>query len=213
MIKPPTLQQAVETHLREAILNGQIPSGEAIAMDELIEQLGVSRVPIRDALRVLEGEGLVNSKPRRGYVVTELSVSDLKELQEIRAVLEDEALNDARGKITKTTIDDMESSFDAMCNSEDSADYAEWIKAHRKFHFAIYELSANQALRRVLHQVWDASDIYRAAHMADADARAISKRQHEELLGAARSADVESMFTILKEHRATTVERLEGVRS
>jgi DNA-binding GntR family transcriptional regulator len=94
--------------LRELIGTGQLGPGQQIVQETLSATLGVSRVPIREALRVLEGEGQVVHFPNRGYFVADLSVEDLKEVYRIRALLEDEALRAAVPLLTDDDLDYIE---------------------------------------------------------------------------------------------------------
>src|SRR5690606_28045233 len=88
--RPQTTQQYVLDELRRAILNRQLKPGEPIRQDALAEHLGVSRVPLREALKVLQGEGQVLYLPRRGYQVVDLSIGDLVEVYHLRRILETE---------------------------------------------------------------------------------------------------------------------------
>lgn len=83
-LRPPTAQEFVLTELRRAIVSGQLRPGAAIRQDTLAESLGVSRVPLREALKILEGEGQVTYRPHRGYFVADLSYDDLREVYRIR---------------------------------------------------------------------------------------------------------------------------------
>jgi DNA-binding GntR family transcriptional regulator len=83
-VRPPTTQEAVLAELRRMIARGEIRPGAQIVQDALADELGVSRVPLREALKMLEGEGLVTYRPHHGYFVTELSLADLLEVYRIR---------------------------------------------------------------------------------------------------------------------------------
>lgn len=87
-----TAQEAVLQELRSALAAGTLTPGQQLIQEDLAEELGVSRVPIRESLKILEGEGHVTYHPNRGYFVTELSATDLSELYRIREILEAEAL-------------------------------------------------------------------------------------------------------------------------
>ena len=90
--RPPTAQEFVLGELRRLIVTGELKAGEQIKQDALAESLGTSRVPLREALKILEGEGQVAYHPHRGYFVAELSAADLVEVYRIRQLLEDEAV-------------------------------------------------------------------------------------------------------------------------
>ena len=91
--RPPTAQEAVLAELRRAIAAGELRPGEQVLQDALAERFGVSRVPLREALKILEGEGQVTYRPHRGYFVAELDLDDLREVYRIRDLLETEAID------------------------------------------------------------------------------------------------------------------------
>src|SRR3982751_2703327 len=99
-----TASMAVEA-LRERILRGDYPEGEPLRQDALAEELGVSRIPVREALRQLEAEGLVTFSPHRGAVVSSLSLDEIDELFELRAAIESDLLRRAIPKMTKEQLD------------------------------------------------------------------------------------------------------------
>ena len=98
--KPRTTQEEVLALLRVEILSGSLQPGQQIVQDLLAEKFGVSRVPLREALKILEGEGQVTHHRHRGYFVAELSINDLHEVYRLRAILEREAVTAAVSNIT-----------------------------------------------------------------------------------------------------------------
>ena len=102
--RPPTAQEAVLTELRRAIVTGELRPGEQVRQDALAEQFGVSRVPLREALKILEGEGQVTYLPHRGYFVAELDVADLREVYRLRDLLETEAVRAAVPRLTDADV-------------------------------------------------------------------------------------------------------------
>ncbi|MBL8582662.1 MAG: GntR family transcriptional regulator, partial [Rhizobiaceae bacterium] len=104
-MKPQTAQEAVLYELRRRIVSGEFEPGSQILQDALAEELGVSRVPVREALRTLEGEGQVSYEPHRGYFVVELDLNELVEIYRLRDLLEPEATAKAFPNITKEDLD------------------------------------------------------------------------------------------------------------
>ena len=92
----PTAQARAAAALRTAILDGELRPGQRVSQEAWAARVGVSMIPVREALRALAGEGLVAYRPRRGYAVTELDLDDLDEVYRLRALLETEALREAR---------------------------------------------------------------------------------------------------------------------
>src|ERR1700754_2110691 len=102
--RPPTAQQFVLGELRRSITAGRLRPGTAIRQDALAEELGVSRVPLREALKTLQGEGLVSYQAHRGYFVEMLSLDDLREAYRIREILEEEAVRRAVPQLTAADV-------------------------------------------------------------------------------------------------------------
>ena len=208
-----TAQETVLQYLRVALATGQILPGQQLVQEELAEILGVSRVPIRESLRILEGEGLVTYHPNRGYFVTELSATDLAELYRIRELLEAEALNRAVAEVSDADINDIEQLLEQVEKAVASGDVEAITQANRAFHFAIIELSGMNRLSRLIRQLWDASDIYRTVYFRDAKNRDRIKAEHREILSALRARDAQALIAAQNHHRHEAVQAVNSVIS
>ena len=208
-----TAQETVLQYLRVALATGQILPGQQLVQEELAESLGVSRVPIRESLRILEGEGLVTYHPNRGYFVTELSATDLAELYRIRELLEAEALNRAVAEVSDADINDIEQLLEQVEKAVASGDVEAITQANRAFHFAIIELSGMNRLSRLIRQLWDASDIYRTVYFRDAKNRDRIKAEHREILSALRARDAQALIAAQNHHRHEAVQAVNSVIS
>ena len=206
-----TAQETVLQYLRVALATGQILPGQQLVQEELAESLGVSRVPIRESLRILEGEGLVTYHPNRGYFVTELSATDLAELYRIRELLEAEALNRAVAEVSDADINDIEQLLEQVEKAVASGDVEAITQANRAFHFAIIELSGMNRLSRLIRQLWDASDIYRTVYFRDAKNRDRIKAEHRGILSALRARDAQALIEAQNHHRDEAVQALNSV--
>ncbi|MBL1116442.1 GntR family transcriptional regulator [Streptomyces sp. 110] len=191
--------------IRRAILGGDMPPGVQIFQDELASQFGVSRVPVRDALRLLQGEGLISYAPHAGYHVAQLDVEQLLEIQNVREILETEALSVGVPRIADETVETMSAAFDEMARCEADGDLASWVEAHRAFHFVLFEAAAMPHLMRILGRVWDASDLYRSHYMHADTAQQRAHAEHHAILEAARARDLEALLTLMRGHRQSTV--------
>lgn len=211
--RPPTAQTAVLRELRREILSGDLAPGSQIMQDEIAERYGVSRVPVRDALRTLEGQGLVTYSPHRGYHVTQIDVDELQQIQDIREIIEGEALREAVGNISAETISAMSADLQAMIRAENDMDWSEWLAAHRRFHFALFEMSGRKHLLRILGQMWDVSDLYRSYYMKTRLSELRDRQEHQLLLNAARDHDLNGMLETMRTHRAGTVESIRSTVS
>lgn len=201
--RPPTAQEAVFVEIRRAILAGEMPPGTQIFPDELAAEYGVSRIPVRDALRLLESEGLVSYAAYRGYQVTRLTEDELLELQRLREILEDEALRVGAPKITRAALAVMNAALTEMHDHEQADDLASWGEAHRKFHFALYETAGMPSLTRILGQAWDASDLYRSRYLRTRPGLRSASAAHRPILAAARAKDPDALLTLMAQHRGT----------
>lgn len=206
--RPPTAQQAVLAELRRSIRAGDLAPGTQIVQDALAERLGVSRVPVREALRILEGEGQIAYEPHRGYFVAALDLDELSEIRRIRDLLEPEAVRASIPRLEDEDVQRMEEAFDAMESAAADGDITGMNGAHTRFHFALYDPSGMSRLVRILRQLWDMSDPYRAVYHGDEEYRRTAQLEHRDILSLAHQRDTEALVQLLEEHRRRTVDRL-----
>ena len=207
--RPPTAQQAVLTELRRMIRHGELPPGIQLAQEALANRLGVSRVPVREALRILEGEGQVVHTPHSGYAVARLDFDDLQEIKRLREILEAEAV---RRSMKRFGDDDVERMSTALADMADAADDVGALNAaHRRFHFCVFEPSQMPRLLRVLSQLWDSSEAYQSLRHGDERGREEAFEQHTEIFEAARARDTSRLVKLLNRHRQNTIDELRPV--
>ncbi|MCJ2052043.1 GntR family transcriptional regulator [Methylobacterium sp. J-070] len=206
--KPPTAQAAVLTELRRRLIAGIFSPGEQLRQDVLAEELGVSRVPVREALRTLEGEGQLIYEPHRGYFVVDLNLDELVEIYRLRDLLEAEATEVGFPNLTAADLALMAQSMAQMRAAMKHDDVAALTAANRRFHFALYNACRMPRLLRILEQLWDASDPYRAVYFCDVDNRTLMHREHVDIYEAARSGDLRTLQRRLVEHRTHAVPAL-----
>lgn len=211
--RPATAQAAVLAELRARVLSGNLPPGTALRQDELAAELGVSRVPLREALRILESEGHVTYAPHRGYRVVELSLADLSEIYRLRAVIEDDLARAAVDGLGEPELAAIRAAHAALARLESSPDpdLAALAGANRAFHWAI--LRPGPRADRVLTTLWDASDAYRAHWFALRTNVERGAHEHAAVLDALERRDAEAVVGILGAHRAGAVAALESVLS
>jgi DNA-binding GntR family transcriptional regulator len=209
--RPPTAQEAVLVELRRSITTGHLRPGQQIVQDALAVRLGVSRVPLREALKILEGEGQVTYVAHRGYFVTELSLSDLLEVYRIREILEAEAVSVALPQMTPDDIDRMEEAERDVRAASDIADVVAMTSANRRFHFALIEACALPRLVRLIRLLWDATEVYRSVYFNEADNRARVEAEHRALMAAVRAGDAVRTLSVLTAHREHAIAALRPV--
>ncbi len=209
--RPPTAQEAVLAELRRAIISGELRPGEQVLQDALAERFGVSRVPLREALKILEGEGQVIYRPHRGYFVAELDIDDLREVYRIRDLLESEAVRVAVPKITREQITALAEALEAVEHASAAGDLQMMTEANRRFHFGLIESAGMPRLSRLVRVLWDATDVYRSLYYSDGNHREAVHDEHRAVLEAVRLGDAERAVTELRTHRDRAVSALERV--
>ncbi len=187
--------------IRRSILSGELPPGQPFTVPALTEQLGVSHVPVREALRQLEAQGLVTLSPSRSATVTPLDADDLRSIYRLRITIEPElAALSAAGR-TDAEIAELDGMVRATFGNV--LGEAFW-EPHRRFHAKMIEPAASDWDRRMLTPLWDASERYTrlvfdpveapdsfAAHRAHA---------HDEIVDAARTRDPDRVRAAVRKH-------------
>lgn len=206
--RPPTAQEAVLGELRRWIASGRLRPGEQVVQDALALELGVSRVPLREALKILEGEGQVTYVAHRGYFVTELSLSDLLEVYRIREILEREAVELAVPHLTTEDVDRLEEAAADVRRAASAVDVAAMATSNRRFHFALLDACAMPRLVRILQLLWDATEVYRAVYFTDDANKARVLDEHDELVAAVKAGNADRALAVLSRHRQNAISAL-----
>lgn len=209
-VRPQTAQQAVLADLRRAIREGELKPGEQIVQETLAERYGLSRVPVRDALRILEGEGQVTYQPHHGYFVTVLDIDELTENYRIRRLLESDAATVALKLITDDEVEEMARAAALIEKASADGDLIEMSSANRHFHFTLLEASRMQRMVKIIAQLWDATEPYRSVYYTDIDHRNRVNEEHRAILEAVRARDRRAMIRLLDEHRTHAINGLTG---
>lgn len=207
----PIEQAALGTHvahqLRYGVITGQLAPGQRLVEHVLAEQFGVSRGPIRDALRELAGEGLLESR-RRGFFVVGLREYDIEELYELRESLESLALRRTAVRATAADWESLERALDGMRDAAGRHDAAEFAVADLAFHSQFYELSGHRRLLSVWeHYLPTFTALFQVTTAEDADLHP-SMQSHAEILRLLRAGDVPAALSELSEHLLGASNRL-----
>lgn len=209
--RPPTAQEAVLTEIRSLIATGRMGPGEQIIQDALAVQLGVSRVPLREALKILEGEGQVTYVAHRGYFVALLSLADLLEVYRMREILEAEAVSIAIPLMTAEDIDRFEEAARDVEQASAAEDLTTMVQANRRFHATLFEACALPRMVRIIRQLWDATEVYRAVYYSEEPNRVRVLDEHRQMVQAVKTGDVEQTLMMLDIHRQHAIEALRPV--
>jgi DNA-binding GntR family transcriptional regulator len=193
-----TLQAAAQ--IRGLIIDGVLLPGEKIRQVELADKIGVSRSPLREALRTLESEGVVTYETNRGYVVARLEPQDLAEIFRMRSLLESDLLRSIT-RPDKATIVRLGQVNDDMLAAIRRGDIAEVLHANRDFHFMIFGLSPMNQFKREIHRLWQLSEGYRTWWWRLPDAPTRINREHKEIIRALQRFDLDALVEVSNAHR------------
>ena len=197
-----TLHDELASRLREMIVEGELAPGSRIQERLLCDQFGVSRTPIREALKVLSAEGLVSLEPNRGASVTELTLSDLEEAFPIMGALEALAAELACKNITDEQLDVVKKLHAKLVRHYGNGRLKDYFRTNEAIHEAIAEAAGNATLNQMLRGL--SGRVRRARFQANMTkqrwAEAIA--EHEEMMGALSKRDGRGMGRLMKRHLA-----------
>ncbi len=194
------LRDLVFNTLRQAILKGELKPGERLMEIQLAEKLGVSRTPIREAIRKLELEGLVLMIPRRGAEVAKISHKSLQDVLEVRGALEELATDLACQRITEEqliALREAENHFKAVVEKGTEMEIAE---ADEAYHDIIYNATGNKRLIQMINNLREQMYRYRLEYIKDEAQRGTLISEHEKILEAIRIRDIIRAKALMKEH-------------
>ncbi len=192
-----TATEFVEAALREAILSGAVPGGTPLRQEELATAFGVSRMPVREALRQLEARALVEFHPHRGAVVADISPTDAADISAIRAALEPAAL---RASVPHLTAGDLDLAADLLAEMDAETDPGRMGELNRRFHMTLYARCGLPRLLALVEQHLAAGDRYLRFQFEALAYGAPSQREHGALLEACRAGDADLACRVLAEH-------------
>jgi len=193
-------QQVILDELRRVILDGDAPPGTVIPVDEVAELFGVSRIPVRESLKTLTGEGLVQHRPRSGYTVAQLTLAELHEIYVLRGVLEQAAL--ASAVPAATTADDrlVQQAYDDLCAAQLTHDHRGYHRESRRFHLALLAPARSRRLMRMLESAWNLTEPVRPMAQIPNTDRAALHEEHRDMLDAFVARDSERLLAVSALH-------------
>jgi DNA-binding GntR family transcriptional regulator len=193
-------QQAILTELRRAILSGDVAPGAAVPVDEVAELFGVSRIPIRECLKTLIGEGLVDHRPRAGYMVATLNAQESRELYIVRGVLEIAALTAAVGSAGPDDDRQAQAALDALDLAIGNQDYRAYQRESRRFHMALATPCRMPRLLHMIELVWNITEPMQLMAYIDQHERDDLHGEHRAMLEAFVNRDRDRMLTVTRQH-------------
>lgn len=199
------LPQIIRDQLRDEILAGSLATGTQLRQDALAERFNTSRLPVREALRQLEAEGLVTYQRNRGAVVAGMDVNQLCEMMDIRIALECHAAKIAVPNMVQRDLAHLQEILDQYNASESVAD---WAECNRRFHLALCAPANNTKLRHLIEEFCLNTDRYTHEMMSLATGKEGPQSDHFEILEACRQRDATKVAALLERHIMETKNNL-----
>ena len=190
----------VYERVRNSILDGRLKPGSVMSQVAIAEELGISRTPLREALRLLQGEGLIEGEPNRRVKVAPMTASDLEELCVMRVTLEAEMLRLSVPVMSSGDIAKLEGHMAEMGHFADEQDYLRWTEPHRAFHRTL-TAPVGTRVNTFLAQLFDHAERYRRLHFGHA-LTAWANSEHRDILDACKSREREAAGALLAGHLA-----------
>lgn len=199
-IAPTALYQEVAERLRQRIFAHELPPGTWIDEQKLAEQYGISRTPLREALKVLASEGLVELKPRRGCYVTEISAQDLDDIFPLMAMLEGRCASDAVKRAKRADIEALKAIHDALEKSARDGKIDAFFEANQEFHRKIQELAGNRWLLMVIQDLRKVLKLSRLHSLSIEGRLQQSLDEHRAIMAAIQAGQPEEAEKAMQDH-------------
>lgn len=194
------LRDVVFNTLRQAILRGEMEPGERLMEIQLAEKLGVSRTPIREAIRKLELEGLVIMIPRKGAEVAHITEKDMRDVLEVRCALEELAATLASKNVTPERIKELKAANKVFEAAIVSKDVVNIVDADVSFHDIIYAMTNNQRLVQIINNLREQMYRYRLEYVKDARTHSILISEHNDIIKRLDEKNVENVKEVVRQH-------------
>ncbi|MER8437013.1 GntR family transcriptional regulator [Mesorhizobium sp. M1312] len=205
MQKPLTVAEQVANVLRESIAEGSLAAGTPLRQDVLAERFGFSRMPVRDALRQLEAEGIVSTHPTKSAHVARMDATEIREILAVRALLESEAL---RLSVPNLGNEKLDEAGHVLKQIDAEPNVGRWGTLNRAFHLALYSACGNARLLGLIEAHHNAADRYVRILLSNLNYRSRSQSERRDLLTTCRHRDAEAAVRVLRKHLGDGMETL-----
>ncbi len=193
-----TVKNVLVESIRDEIIKGQLSPGQKLRQEELASHFNVSSMPVREALRDLEAEGLVTITPRRGAVVTRLTVEDLQDIYDIRTTLEEMATRLAVPRIEEATLTALNQCIQEIDKHLNEA--VTLVKLNHQFHTTLYAASGRLHLCELVSMLRCRTQHYVYAYISELGGMPQAQEEHRAILEACQRGDVDQTATIMRQH-------------
>jgi DNA-binding GntR family transcriptional regulator len=206
----PTAGWVVE-RIKDALVTGRLRPGNHVSASGLARELGVSHIPVREALKELHADGHLLLIPNRGFFVPELSRSDVFDIYRWRRVLEDEAQRQAIPLLSNSDLEQLTALCAVLRSAARRSDIVVFHRVNHDFHFAVFGRTQSPRLIRMLEPLWRTAFHYQSILIRKGPSLQELQDQHEALLDAYHRRDVERANAVMHQHRSTTLGLMEQI--
>ncbi len=208
-----SLADEIVEEIKDALVRGELRPGDHVSADRVARNLGVSHVPVREALSKLEANGHLISVPNRGFIVPELSLHVVDDVYRWREVLEDEAHRIAVPNLADVQLAELANLCREMRDAVSAGDAVRFHRINRRFHFIPFEATNSRVLARVLPSLWDTASHYQSVLIQVQSSIPVLQSQHENLLQAFLDRDPERVNEVMRGHRTVTLAMMRAILS
>jgi len=201
--QPEALLSYIEKRIKQAVVSGELKPGAKLSPSAVAVDLGVSHIPVREALTSLAASGYLEHKPRVGFFVRILSSEDLADIYHWREVLEREAFTMAIPWLAGDDIEEMRRLCDQMRELNAPGQRREYLNLNRQFHFIAFGRAGSDRLLHFLTYLWDAAAPYTFTGLVDIDR---AQHDHERMMDLFAAHDVDGVIEMMTRHRGLAVE-------
>lgn len=193
----PSASETIAKHLREAIISGHFAEDEPIRQDDIARLFNVSKIPVREALKRLEAEGLVLFQRNKGAVVTRISEPELAQMFEVRVLLEVQAIRLAVPNMTEATFAQAESICQAFLGE---LDVGRWAELNWQLHTCLYEPAQRPFLVSLIRSIHDKLERYLRMQMSLSEGKERADHEHRDIIAACRAGDADLAAQLIEAH-------------
>lgn len=196
--QPEALLSYIEKRIKQAVVSGELKPGAKLSPSAIATDLGVSHIPVREALTSLAAAGYLERKPRVGFFVRVLSTDDLADIYYWREVLEREAFTMAVPLLTDDDMEEMRRLCSQMRRLIAPGRWSEFLDLNRQFHFITFRRAGSDQLLRFLSYLWDSAESYSLSGLGNIEK---AQRDHEQMMDLFEAHDVDGIIEAMARHR------------
>ncbi|MEX5543292.1 GntR family transcriptional regulator [Pseudomonas poae] len=201
--QPLTAEEEAYNFLLDAICGGRLRKGDRLIAEDIAGEIGMSRMPVREAFRRLDAQGLVTLRPNRGAIVSGLDINELHEVFEMRSALEGLAVRVAVSRIGERQMAALERLLDEMDDYRDES--AAWVRCHRTFHEYLCGLSGRPRLMKQISALYSLVEAPMRLWLHHSEKPLSARQEHAVILDAIRVGDAALAEAVVREHIESTV--------